>query len=69
MENMVSKTFIKVMGLSGCIFVTLFAGVFGFVSLSLLIMSIIYGDALNVAGCVLFGIVAWVCWSVRRDLL
>ena len=61
MENMVSKTFMKVMGLAGCIFLTLFAGMFGFISLSLLIMSIIYGDILNVAGCLLFGIGAWFC--------
>ena len=69
MSSMVSKTFAKAIGLAGCAFLTVFAGAFGFVSLSLLITSIIYGDVLSVAGCVLFAAVAWICWSVRRDTL
>ena len=66
MENMVSKTFLKAIGFAGALLLTLFAGIFGFISLSLLIISVIYGGLINVAGCVLFAVVAWVCWSVRR---
>lgn len=66
---MVSKTFAKVIGFAGCALLTIFAGLFGFISLSLLFMSIIYGDILNVAGCALFGFIGWVCWSVRKDTL
>lgn len=66
MESMVSKTFLKAIGLAGSLFLTLFAGLFGFISLSLFFVSIIYGGLINVAGCALFGFVARICWSVRR---
>lgn len=69
MESMVSKTFLKAIGLAGSLFLTLFAGLFGFISLSLFFESIIYGGILSVAGCSLFGFVAWICWSVRKDTL
>ena len=48
---MVSKTFLKAIGLAGSLFLTLFAGLFGFISLSLFFESIIYGGILSVAGC------------------
>lgn len=67
--TMVSKAFAKAIGFAGCFLLTIFAGLFGFISLSLLVMSIIYGDILNVAGCAIFGLVGWICWSIRKDTL
>lgn len=66
MENMVSKTFHKVIGFAGSLLLTLFAGLWGFVSLSALFMSIIEGDFFNMIGCVAAGAAAWFCWSMRR---
>lgn len=66
MENMVSKTFTKVIGFAGSLLLTLFAGLWGFVCLSALFMSIIEGDFFNMIGCVAVGAAAWFCWSMRR---
>ena len=66
MKAMVSKTFMKVIGFAGSLFLTLFAGLWGFVSLSALFMSIIEGDFFNMVGCVAAGLAAWFCWSLRK---
>ncbi len=66
MEQMVSKTFMKVIGFLGSLLLTLFAGLWGFVSISALFMSIIEGDLFNMIGCVAAGAAAWFCWQLRR---
>lgn len=66
MESMVSKTFLKVIGFFGSLFLTLCAGLWGMVSLCALFLSIIEGDLMNVIGCVAAGAAAWFCWSMRR---
>lgn len=66
MEQMVSKTFMKVIGFAGSLFLTLFAGLWGFVSLCALFLSIIEGDLFNMVGCVAAGAAAWFCWELRR---
>lgn len=66
MESMVSKTFMKVIGFFGSLFLTLFAGIFGFISLSALFLSIIEGDLINVVGCLAAGFAAWWCWELRK---
>jgi hypothetical protein len=69
MKTMVSKTFNKVIGFAGCALLTLFAGMWGLVSVSALFISIIEGDMFSMIGCVAAGAAAWFCWSVRRDVL
>lgn len=69
MESMVSKTFLKVIGFLGSLMLTLFAGMWGFVSLCALFLSIIEGDLFNVIGCVAAGAAAWLCWSLRKTPL
>lgn len=69
METMVSKTFIKVMGFLGSIFLTTMSGVFAMLSLFALIMSIVDKDFVSVIGCAGAGIAAWMLWSVRKDTL
>ena len=68
MENKVSKTFMKVI-VAGALFLTIFAGIFGFISVSCLVMSIINCDLLDVVGCIVTAIAGWWCWSLRREVL
>lgn len=69
MRAMVSKTLARVIGFAGSLFLTVFAGLFGFISLSIFIMSIINGDLFEVVGCVAFGAAAWFCWQLRKEPL
>lgn len=66
MTSMVSKTLMKVIGIAGSILLTLFAGLWGFVSVSALFISIIEGDLVNMIGCVAAGLAALFCWSLRK---
>lgn len=66
---MVSKTFMKVIGFFASLLLTVFAGLFGLVSISCLIMSVIEGDLLSASGGVAAAVAAFMCWSVRRDVL
>lgn len=66
MKAMVSKTLARVIGFAGSLLLTLFAGLWGYVSLSALFLSIIEGDLVNVIGCVAAGLAAWFCWSLRK---
>lgn len=69
MEDMVSKTFMKVIGFAGCILLTLFAGLFGLLSVSAFIMSIIDRSLIDVVACVAAGLIGLFCWSIRKDTL
>lgn len=69
MENAVSKTLLKVIGFGGSLLLTTFAGLFGMVSLSALVMSVIEKDLLSVIGSAVTGFLAWMCWSIRKDTL
>ena len=69
MTAMVSKTFMKVIGFFGCLFLTIFSGIFAMVSMSCLVMSVIEGDILTAILSVFAGFVAWMLWSIRKDTL
>lgn len=69
MESMVSKTFTKVIGFAGSLFLTLFAGLFGFISVSALVMSVIDKDILTVAASAAAGFAGWMCWELRKTPL
>lgn len=66
---MVSKTFLKVVGFMGCIFLTLMSGVFAMLSLFALVLSVVDKDVVSVMGSITAGLIAWVMWSVRKDTL
>lgn len=68
-ESMVSKTFAKVIGFTGSLILTLFAGLLGFACVSALFISIIEGDLFSMIGCVAAGAAAWFCWSLRKEPL
>ena len=69
MEQMVSKTFLKVLGFAGSLLLTIFSGLFAMVSLSCLVVSIIEKDFFSVIASLAAGVVAWTMWSVRKDTL
>lgn len=69
MESMVSKTFLKVVGFMGCIFLTFMSGVFAMISLFALVLSVVDKDVVSVMGSITAGLIAWVMWSVRKDTL
>ena len=69
MESMVSKTFLKVMGFAGSMFLTIFAGIFAMLSLGLLVVSIVEGDLFTAVASAACGFIAWIMWSVRKDTL
>ena len=69
MESMGSKTFLKVVGIGASIFLTLCAGLFAMCAICCLIMSIVGKDILSVILAALCGFVAWMLWSVRKDVL
>lgn len=66
---MVSKTFLKVIGFSASLLLTIFAGVFAMLSIGSLVMSIVDRDILSVILSAFAGFVAWMLWSVRKDAL
>lgn len=68
-ESMVSKTFLKVIGLGASIMLTVFAGIFALVSIACLVCSIVEQDFLAVAGSAASGFLAWMMWSIRKDTL
>ena len=59
----------KVIGFAGCVLMTIFAGMFGFISLACLVMSIINCDLFDVVACVVCGLIAAWCWVLRRETL
>lgn len=69
MEQMVSKTFMKVMGFAGSVLLTIFAGMFAMVGIVALIASIVEPDIIGFIGCAGFTACAWVCWSIRKSTL
>lgn len=60
---------VKAIGIAGCIMMTLFAGMWGFLSVAALVMSIIQCDLMHMIGCVAAGCAGWFCWSLRRETL
>lgn len=59
----------KVIGIAGSILLTIFAGMFGFISVSTLIMSVIDKDILTVAASAAAGFAGWMCWELRKEPL
>lgn len=69
MEKMVSKTFLKVVGIAGSVLMTIFAGMFAMISLSALLVSVIEKDFFSVVASAAAGFIAWMFWSIRKDTL
>lgn len=65
----VNKIADKVVGFFASLLLTLFAGFFGFMSLVALFMSIVDKDFVSVVGAIAAAALAFVCWSLRREML
>lgn len=63
------KTFLKVLGFAGSLFLTIFAGIFGMISLSALFVAIIEKDFYSVIACLASAVIACTLWSIRKDTL
>lgn len=59
----------KVIGLASSIMLTIFAGVFGLASVATLVISAIDKDLVSVIASGVWAFLAWICWSIRRDVL
>jgi len=60
---------IKVLGMLGSLMLTIFAGMFAMVAIACLVASIVEQSIVSVFGCIGAGAVAWIIWSVRKDVL
>lgn len=60
---------IKVLGMLGSLMLTIFAGMFAMVAIACLVSSIVEQSVVSVFGCIGAGAVAWIIWSVRKDVL
>lgn len=68
-KTMVSKTFIKAIGIAGSILLTVFAGMFAMVGLTAFVMSVIEPSIIGFIGCAGLFFCAATCWSIRKDTL
>ena len=67
--TMFEKALVKVLSVAGSLLLTIFAGIFGMIAISALVMSIIEASLFNMIGCIAAGFIAWMMWSVRKDVL
>ena len=63
------KAFLKIIGFLGCAFLTLFAGIFGMVTVGALVQSIVSPTLFSFIGCAGCGFITWVLLSIRKDTL
>lgn len=66
---MVSKTFLKVIGVAGSALLTIFAGIFGLLAICCLFVAIVDGDFLSAVLAAFASFLAWMLWSIRKDTL
>ena len=69
MEAQVNKTLLKVIGFAACLMLTIFSGMFALLSLSALIVSAMDKDIISVLISAVCGVLAWIIWSIRKDVL
>lgn len=61
--------FLKIMGFLGSALLTIFAGIFGLMTVAALVDSIIDPSVFSVIGCAGCAVVAWILWSIRKHTL
>ena len=60
---------IRILNIGASLLLTIFSGITAFISLTCFFMSIVDKSFVSFIGSVLFGIVACILWSIRRDTL
>ena len=68
-KEKLTKIACKAIGFASSILLTIFAGAFGFASVATLVISAIDQDLISVIASGVWAFLAWVCWSIRRDVL
>ena len=63
-----TKIACKIIGYFSRVLLALFAFLFGATGIVALASAVIDKDFFGVIGCAACAFVAWVCWSVRRDI-
>ena len=61
--------FLKVLGFTGCLLLTIFAGVLALMAISIFIVSIIDGDLIAVGASIACAFLSALCWSIRKNTL
>ena len=60
---------VKVIGIVGYVLLTAFMTLFGILAILALVLTFAEGDMFNLVGVAGCGAIAWVIWSVRREML
>lgn len=60
---------LKAIDYATVVFLTLFAGLFALLAFVALVFTFVDGDVFNLIGTAAGSFLAWVTWSVRRDVL
>lgn len=69
MGKKLTNAAIKAIGFLGSALLTIFAGIFGLMAISALVLSIIEKDFYSVIGCLSCAVISWTMWSIRKDTL
>lgn len=65
-QQIISKTFMKVLSFGASLFLTVMAGICAMCSLSCLVSSIIERDLFTASASAAMGFIAYACWDARR---
>lgn len=61
--------FLRVLGFTGCLLLTIFAGVLALMAISIFIVSIIDGDLIAAGASIACAFLSALCWSIRKNTL
>lgn len=67
--SMASKTLCKVIRIAGQSLLAIFAALFVLTAAAVLIVGIIEQDIISIFASAVMAFIAWVCWSVRGDVI
>lgn len=69
MKDKTLDALIRVLNIGASLLLTIFSGITAFLSLACFFMSIVDKSFVSFIGSVLFGFMACVLWSIRKDVL
>lgn len=65
----IADAVVKVLSIAGYVLLTAFMSLFGIIAVIALGLTFIEGDIFNLVGTGGCGFIAWVMWSIRREML
>lgn len=69
MKEKTLDAIIRVLNIGASLLLTIFSGITAFLSLACLFMSIVDKSFVSFFGSVIFGFMACILWSIRKDVL